>query len=351
MVSIPAMIHPLRSQLRTVRLWAAPLFVLFVLLSRQIGWEQTSTSATETIHVDTQLVLLDALVENKKTGMSLDTLSAKDFRLSEDGAPQTVSYFTRDQLPLSIVLLFDMTETVHAALGTLAKAGLEVLKHLKPEDQVAVMIFSSRTELLQGFTTNRALAADAIKTASWMADVEGTFLDQDMFEAVEQALKAKPGGRRVLVWLTDGTANQENAFTRATIGQHAAEHLHSQPESLMRLLQSGVVVSALIDRTAETNRVIMDSGTNGTRLGDIDQYAKATGGPVLSTNSKDAADRLALLIDQLRARYTLGYKPAEINPPGKFCKLSLQLSEDFFRDHPELHKQGVTVITKSGYYH
>jgi VWFA-related protein len=239
---------------------------------------------------------------------------------------------------------------VHAALGPLAKAGLEVLGHLKPEDEVAVMIFSSRTELLQGFTTNRPQAAYAIKTASWMADVEGTFLDEDMFEGVEQVLKAKPGSRRVLLWLTDGTANQENAFTKTTIGQHAAAHLHSQPEAMMRLLQSGAVVSALIDRTAETNRAIMDSGSNGTRLGDIDQYSKATGGPVLSTGSKDAADRLSLLIDQLRSRYTLGYKPAAAAPQGKFCKISLQLTPEWVRDHPELRKQGVAVLARSGYY-
>jgi hypothetical protein len=167
---------------------------------------------------------------------------------------------------------------------------------------------------------------------------------------VEQVLKAKPGSRRVLLWLTDGTANQENAFTKATIGQHAVAHLHSQPEAMMRLLQSGAAVSALIDRTAETNRAIMDSGINGTRLGDIDQYSRATGGPVLSTGSKDAADRLSLLIDQLRSRYTLGYKPGVAAPQGKFCKISLQLTPEWIRDHPELRKQGVAVLARSGYY-
>lgn len=316
----------------------------------QIGRAQSSLPPVQTIHVDTQLVLLDALVKYKKTGLTLDMLSATDFQLSEDGVPQTISYFSRDQLPLSVVLLFDMTETVHAALGPLAQAGLEVLGHLKREDEVAVMIFSSRTELLQGFTTNRPLAAEAIKTASWMADVEGTFLDEDMFQAVEQATKAKPGSRRVLVWLTDGTANQENAFTRATIGQHAPAHLHSQPEAMTRLLQSGAVVAVLIDTTAETTRAILSSGATGTRLGDIDQYARATGGPVLSTRSKDAAGHLSLLIDQIRSRYTLGYKPAPVEPEGKFCKLGLQLSPEFFRNNPELRKQGLVVLTRAGYY-
>jgi VWFA-related protein len=320
-----------------------------------MGWAQSPAAATAsdvaTIHVDSELVLLDAVVENKKSGQAVNTFSAKDFQLAEDGVPQAITYYSRDELPLSVVLLFDMTETVHAALEPLARAAMETLGHLKPEDEVAVMIFSSRTELLQDFTKNRALAANAIKTASWMADVEGTFLDEDMFEAVDQAMKARaPGSRRVLVWLTDGTANEQNSMTQASIGQHSPKHLHSQQQAMAGLLQSGAVVSALIDRTAETNRAIVESEMGGTRLGDIDQYAKATGGLVMSTSTREAADHLALLIDRMRARYTLGFKPTRAEPQGKFCKLTLQLNPEFLRDHHELRKSDFVVLTKSGYY-
>ena len=214
------------------------------------------------------------------------------------------------------------------------------------------MIFSSRTELLQDFTKNRALAANAIKTASWMADVEGTFLDEDMFEAVDQAMKSRaPGNRRVLVWLTDGTANEQNSMTQAIIGQHSPKHLHSQQEAMTKLLQSGAVVSALIDRTAETSRAIVESGGAGTRLGDIDQYAKATGGVVMNTSTREAADRLALLIDRMRARYTLGFKPTRVEPQASFANLRLQLTpSSFLHDHHELRKSDFVVLTRSGYY-
>ena len=320
----------------------------------RIGLAQAADSPAQseppTIHVDTQFVLLDALVENKKSGVPLDTLSARDFELSEDGVPQTISYFSHDQLPLSVVFLFDMTETVHAALGPLAQAALQVLGHLKREDEVAVMTFSSRADLMQGFTTDRKLAAEGVRTASWMADVEGTFLDEDMFEAVEQVMKAKAGNRRVLVWLTDGTANEENGLTRATIGQHAPAHLHSRQEAMTRLLQSGAVVSVLIDRTAETYRAMTTQGRGGTRVGDIDEYARATGGPVLNTGTKDVPENLALLIDRVRARYTLGYKPAHAESQGKFCKLSLRIRPEFLIEHPEVRKQGFVVMTRSGYY-
>jgi VWFA-related protein len=331
---------------------AASLLTLFMLA--QISPAQTAASPPQsefpTIHVDTQFVLLDALVENKKSGAPLDTLSAEDFQLFEDGVPQAISYLSHDQVPLSVVFLFDMTETVHAALGPLAQAALQVLGHLKREDEVAVMTFSSRADLMQDFTRDRKLAAEAVKTASWMADVEGTFLDEDMFEAVEQVTKAKMGTRRVLVWLTDGTANEESAFTRGTIGQHAPAHLHSRQEAMTALLHSGAVVSVLIDRTAETYRAITAAGRGGTRVGDIDEYARATGGPVLDTGTKQVPETLALLIDRVRARYTLGYKPGPAESQGKFCKLSLRVSPEFLSEHPDVRKQGVVVTTRSGYY-
>jgi hypothetical protein len=94
----------------------------------------------------------------------------------------------------------------------------------------------------------------------------------------------------------------------------------------------------------------MSAGLNGTRVGDIDQYARATGGPVLNTNARDAPERLAALIDLIRARYTLGYRPGSVGAASKFRKLSLQLSADALREHPELRKRDLLVITRSGYY-
>jgi VWFA-related protein len=323
--------------------------IALTLASLTASGAQSSLPET-TIRVDSQEVLLDAMVEDKKSGRTLDSLSANDFQLSEDGAPQAITYFSRDQLPLSVVLMFDMTETVHTAMKPLAQAALEILAHLKPQDEVAVMTFSSRADLMGGFTTNRQRAAEAIKTASWMADVEGTFLDEDMYEAAEQVSQAKPGNRRVLVWLTDGTANLENAATRASIGQHAPALLHSQGEAMDRLMQSGAVVALLIERTAETNRAIMSAGLTGVRIGDFEQYARSTGGPIWNTSARDAPDRLAAMIDLIRARYTLGYRPNRAQPVNKFCKLSLQLNDSALRDHPELHKKDVVVSTRSGYY-
>ena len=153
---------------------------------------QSGQGATTVIRVSSELVVLDVLAENKKTGTPIGNLDAKDFVVTEDGEPQRINYFSRDQLPLSVVFLFDLTETVQPILKPLAEGAFEILGHLKPQDQVAIMVFSSHTELLQDFTTDRRLAAVAVSKASKMSSGDGTFIHEDMYEAVEQALKSTP---------------------------------------------------------------------------------------------------------------------------------------------------------------
>jgi VWFA-related protein len=227
--------------------------VLLSLFVAVVFGQNNTPEAPPLIRVSSQLVLIDALVENEKTGDPVGNLRKEDFQVLEDGQPQAISYFSHDQLPLSVVFLFDLTATVQPTLKPLAEGASQILKHLKPQDEVSIMVFSSHTELLQNFTTDRALASEAIEKASEMKTGEGTFIHEDMYEAVDQASKSSvPESRRVMVWLTDGTSNFENSVTQKTIGQQAPARLHTKEEATNKLLHSGVVVAALIDRSAKT---------------------------------------------------------------------------------------------------
>jgi glycerate kinase len=65
-----------------------------------------------------------------------------------------------------------------------------------------------------------------------MKSKEGTFIHEDMYEAIDQAMKSTvPESRRVLVWLTDGAANFENSLTQKTIGKQAPARLHTKEET------------------------------------------------------------------------------------------------------------------------
>ncbi|MFZ0732134.1 MAG: VWA domain-containing protein [Candidatus Sulfotelmatobacter sp.] len=315
-----------------------------------------SAAAPTTFHVASDFVLVDALALNKRTGAPIGALSAQDFQISEDGVPQAIAYFSRDQLPLSVVFLFDLTDSVRAALKPLAASAREVLAHLKPQDEIAVMTFSSHIDLLQRFTTDHALAAAAIEKASAMKTAEATFIFEDVWEAAEEAEKATiPGSRRVLAFFTDGTANQETPLVRRLYGKQAPTHLHTKDEATERLLRSGAVVAALIERTPLTD-VLVSQDVNpfawalgsGTRVGDVRRYADQTGGPFLNTKKTEAADRLAMLLDELRDRYTLGYKPSAAHPAGTFCRIRLTLTREARLRLPPGTQPVIRVRT--GYY-
>src|ERR1700722_4057903 len=325
-----------------------------------LGYAQDASPRPDippTIRVSTEFVVLDALVANKKTGNLLGNLQSSDFALSEDGVRQHITYFSHDQLPLSVVFLFDLTDTVRPVLKPLAEGAREILGHLKPQDEVAVMVFSSHTELLQDFTQARSLAADAMAKASDMKSADGTFIHECMYEAVEQSMRSTiPDSRRVMVWLTDGTANFENSFTQKTIGKNAPAHLHTKDEATEKLLRAGVVTAALIDRSSGTDAFLVAADVNpfammfGGRIGDVRKYAELTGGPVLNASKKEVAARLAELIDQLRGRYTIGYKPSTSKPGGTYCKLHLALSSTAYEEPSDLRKGSVFVRVRQGSY-
>lgn len=93
-------------------LWAAPG------LAQQSTQEppHSREAATPIIRVSSELVVLDVLVVNKKTSTGINNLVASVFVVTEDGEPQRIIYLSHDQLPLSVVFLFDLTETVRPIL-------------------------------------------------------------------------------------------------------------------------------------------------------------------------------------------------------------------------------------------
>jgi VWFA-related protein len=311
--------------------------------------QDADPSSTMTLHVSTRLVLLDASVLNKKTGERIGDLTLNDFSLSEDSQPQKLTYLSENRLPLSLVFLFDITETVHPILKPLSAAAQQVLAHLHPDDEVAVMVFSSHATLLQDFTTDHTLIEQAIaKAADAPYTSQPTHIYQDVIEATQQSLHSTlPNSRRVHVWLTDGTANDENSQPT----HDSPEATSIKDEASQQLLHSNVVVSALIEHSGATDALSPFLVLHlGGRFGDIAHYADITGGPVLHTSRSEVADRFAALLDAIRQRYTLGYKPTADHPPGTLCHLQLTLSPAFASRHTDVPFKDIVVRARQSYF-
>lgn len=329
---------------------------LLVLSNRVMAAAQTQSQSAGVYRVNVQLVTVDAQVLEKKTGHAVSGLTADDFQVYEDRVPQQISSFSQDELPLSVVLLFDLTDSVRPVLKPLAEGALDALSHLKPQDQVAVMTYSATAEVIQDFTTDRALAAAAIKKASSMESSEAAFFNEGIYQAAAHLEKSGSRlNRRVIIWLTDDIPNFPSDQVKARYGRSLGKKkLHSEREAMEELLRSGTVVCTLLETSdiSDQEFSLRMSKAGETMLnkllyppGDVHNYARATGGQVVEPSRKHIDERLASLIDDIRKRYTLAYHPVTKKPKGKFCRIEVKLSPDARKTH-----EGAVIEAREGYY-
>jgi len=310
-----------------------------------IAYPQSPASKTndDSIKLSTELVLLDAQVADKKTGRFIGDLKKEDFELYEDGVKQQITHFSQDKLPLSIVLLLDVSGSVQPFIDRIRQGALRALQQLKPEDEVALMIFAQNGILIQDFTQDRQLIADKIGTINQYARQAGggTFLNEGVYQAAVQVRKSgNPIGRRVIIAVTDNFSNQIPFMG------------HSEKKTTEELFESGSVLCGLIVRDIfgkvesvmqyDPRQILIRKVTSP---GSVGTYAEKTGGEVIKANQDDVEGKLTELIEHLRTRYGIGYAPSNRAQDGKFRRVKLKLTPV-----AEKQKGDVAVKTKQGYY-
>src|SRR6266496_5269328 len=116
----------------------------------------------ENIRLAVDLVVLDALVIQQKTGRVAGNLNKEDFLVAEDGVRQEITHFSQDTLPLSVILLIDRGGCLDPFSDKVRHATLEALQRLRSQDEVALMSFANTTELLEGFGRGKARILDGL---------------------------------------------------------------------------------------------------------------------------------------------------------------------------------------------
>src|SRR5262249_47580661 len=119
-----------------------------------------------TLRVDIGLVLLTATVTDGKnryvTGLTPD-----HFQVWEDKVEQHVQYFSEEDVPLSVGIIFDVSGSMQSKLPAARAAASTFLKLGDQEDEYFLIQFSDSAELIQDFTSdisklqNRLLATHA----------------------------------------------------------------------------------------------------------------------------------------------------------------------------------------------
>lgn len=138
-------------------------------------------------------------------GTPVQGLQAGDFQVFEDNRPAPILEFLGGKGgPITVVLVLDRSGSMaeQGKLHSAREAAKTFLRLLRPGDQVAVVVFSERPDVLSSLTSDTA-------TLSALLDQVGSGGGTAHYDGVVEALRLLRSavGRRAVISLTDGMDN------------------------------------------------------------------------------------------------------------------------------------------------
>jgi len=279
------------------------------------------------IRLNVSLVLMDATVKTK-AGQIMGELKKEDFEVREDGVRQKLEIFSRDELPLNVALVLDLSDSIGPFLGPLRDAANTALSVLKTEDEVALFTFSTEAELRVPFTNDKSKIAQEISAFH----VGGaTNINDGIFVAAKYLLNGPPRGRRVIILISDDVGTDAGGQgTRDIVTETIAA--------------DAVLYNLKIPGYNPPSTLFAASMIPG--LVNIRRVTEETGGEIFDV--KDVAHLDATfraLIERIKTRYTLGYYTQATAAEGKPHKLEIRLASSFGKKGHDY-----VIFAKNGYY-
>ena len=134
------------------------------------------------IQVDVPLVNLDVLVTTKD-GQFISNLKKENFRVYEDGTPQTISNFNTSEAPITAVLLVEFASTNYSFMIDALRASYTFASMLKKDDWVAVVSYDMKPDMLVDFTQDKSAIMGAINQLRMPG-----FAETNLFDALYDTL-------------------------------------------------------------------------------------------------------------------------------------------------------------------
>jgi VWFA-related protein len=159
----------------------------------------------DVLRVETNLVSLQVSAFSEKLQTHVATLEQKDFVVSEDGAPQTLSFFAATDVPFDLVLLLDLSGSTSGKRKLIRQTTQHFIEAARPSDRLAIVTFTDTPQVVSPLTSDRAKLIEAAK------QIEGTgasYVWDALKFTLDQVLGPKTlDRRRAVVFMTDGADN------------------------------------------------------------------------------------------------------------------------------------------------
>jgi Ca-activated chloride channel family protein len=270
------------------------------------------------LRLDVKLVSLFVNVTDQK-GAIIGGLTKDDFKITEDGRPQSIAVFERQsEMPLNLTLAIDTSSSTYKDRYIEQQAAKKFVRALiRQQDQMSVIQFNTFVEELAGFTNNVSQIDHGLDR---MRGAGGTAL-YDAIYAGSQAL-GKKDGRKVLVLVTDGGDTAKNS---------------TYDDAIEQALRNEVMIYSIIDVPIEASAGRDLGGEHA-----LITLSEDTGGKYFYVDAGGLEKAFARVSDDLRTQYMIGYYPHNQEPGRSFHKIQVTV--------PRASKESFNIRHKTGYY-
>jgi VWFA-related protein len=299
--------------------------------------DQQVPESSQTLKVQTNLVNVFVTVRDKKNGLITD-LKQDDFKVSEDGVEQKLAYFSKDMnLPITLAILVDTSGSMQNILGAEQDAASRFVRTvMHPKDEALVISFDFDVNLLADFTEDPEVLEQGIHRARISAVSSGGVVTPgtvpqgnnggtNLYDAVYLACHdelASEAGRKAVVVLSDA----EDTGSKLSLNE--AIEAAQRSDAVIHFLR-------LSDEPFYFGLGMTYNGSSVAR-----KMADETGGREVEIKSeKNLEGAFALISEELRSQFVLGYYPTNVKRDGTFRKIKVDVTRPDAR-----------VLARKGYY-
>ena len=201
--------------MRSIRIRLAALAALMAAAVAVVG-AQTPTSGSSQgdngfkFKSGVELVNVTATVSDED-GRFVPGLTKDDFSVYEDGAPQEITNFSAERVPVSLGIVLDTSGSMTPEKMSSARSAIDrfIYDLLDKNDELFFMQFASVPDLLQGWTFDRRAISRAVGEVSAGG---GTALYDSVARALPIAQDGKNQKKAILV-ITDGNDTSSRMST------------------------------------------------------------------------------------------------------------------------------------------
>ncbi|HZI17965.1 MAG TPA: VWA domain-containing protein [Pyrinomonadaceae bacterium] len=286
------------------------------------------------VTIDTSLVNLQVRVVDRNN-RPISGIRQEEFRVFENGQPQTVQFVTTEEVPVSYGLVVDNSGSLRSQIQKVIDAGKTIVESNQPGDETFVVRFVSSEEIkvLQDFTSDKQAVFDALDDMY----IEGgqTAVMDAVYLSAEHATQYKKGDplddkrRRALILVTDGE-------DRASF--------YKQDQLFEALKENDVQIYVIgFVNELEKERGFISKSRRQKAVDLLDRLAKETGGRAFyPTSLSELPDIAREITKDLRTQYVVSYRPNVPARPGEFRQVRVAVA-----DAPGRDKR--IAVTRSGY--